>query len=162
MTKARPCNSRKSDGTPCQAPAVAGCDRCFFHDPGLSAARAEASKAGGKTRAKALAVIEQVSLAVNTPDTELRSAKDVTSLLSATIDQVRRGQVAPKVGSTVGYLASILLKALEQRLLEEQVNILEQVVQGQSHRRSTAFDLPLFEEEPTLELTTETGGKDDG
>lgn len=162
MTKARPCNSLKSDGTPCQAPAVAGFDQCFFHDPGLSAARAEASKAGGRTRAKALSVVDTVSLAVSTPDTQLRTVGDVANLLSDTIDQVRRGEVAPKVGSTVGYLAGILLKALEQRLLEEQVNILGQVVQGQAHRRFTAFDSPLFEEKPMLEFRTETGGQDDG
>ena len=161
MTKARPCNSRKADGSPCQAPAVAGFDQCFFHDPGLSAARAEASKAGGKARARALAVVDTVSLAVNTPDTELRTVKDVASLLSDTIDQFRRGKIAPKVGSTVGYLASILLKALDQRLLEEQVNILGQVVHGQAHRRFTAFDSPLFEEEPALS-PTETGGESDG
>ena len=49
-------------------------------------------------------------------------------LLAATINQVRRGDLDPKVANTVGYLAGMLLKALDAGALEDRLLALERVV----------------------------------
>jgi hypothetical protein len=46
-------------------------------------------------------------------------------LLGESINQVRRGQIDPRVSNAVGYLASILLGALQQGPLEERIERLE-------------------------------------
>ena len=60
-----------------------------------------------------------------TPDNPLRSTTDVSTLLSESINQVRRGQLDPRVANAVGYLASILLNALDQGLVEERLSRVE-------------------------------------
>ena len=46
-------------------------------------------------------------------------------LLGESINQVRRGQLDPRVANAVGYLASMLLGALQQGPLEERLQRLE-------------------------------------
>ena len=41
------------------------------------------------------------------------------------VEQVRRGQLAPRVATAVGYLSNILLSALQQGPLEERLQRLE-------------------------------------
>ena len=41
------CKTRRSDGQPCHAPALAGTDYCFWHDPHRRAARRDAARRGG-------------------------------------------------------------------------------------------------------------------
>ena len=64
-------------------------------------------------------------LAVDTPDNPLRNTQDVSTLLAESINQVRRGQLDPRVANSVGHLASILLGALQQGPLEERLARLE-------------------------------------
>jgi hypothetical protein len=52
---------------------------------------------------------------------------DVTALLAQTINQVRCGSVDSKTGNAVGYLASVLLKALQQGDIEARLQALEAV-----------------------------------
>ena len=76
----------------------------------------------------------------NTPDHRLETLADVISPLGETINQVRRGDVDPRVSNAVGYLTNVLLKALEQGNLEERLNALEAIVNNQSHPSSSLFD----------------------
>jgi hypothetical protein len=62
---------------------------------------------------------------LETPDNPLRNTQDVSVLLGESINQVRRGQLDPRVANAVGYLASILLAALQQGPLEERLQRLE-------------------------------------
>ena len=114
----RHCRHKRSDGEKCRANATARSGFCFFHDPDRAADRLEAQRAGG-LRNKAS------SLSANTPDRDLKNAGDVIALLGTTINQVRRGQVDPRVANSVGYLSGILLKALEVGALERRVSDLE-------------------------------------
>jgi hypothetical protein len=47
------------------------------------------------------------------PNPELRSPEDVTRLLQETVGQVRRGELAPAVANSIGYLGSIALRSFE-------------------------------------------------
>jgi hypothetical protein len=99
-------------------------EQCFFHDPATAATRAAARKAGG---AKGKAVV----LLADTPNAPLDTVGDVVLLLGTTVNQVRRGELDPKVANAVGYLTGILLKALEVGEVERRLEAVESIV---SHR----------------------------
>lgn len=120
----RQCRWVKADGTPCQANALLGSDYCFFHDPDKAGEREAAQRAGGR-------VGKVAALPPDTPDASLSSMADVVTFLGRTINQVRRGELDPKVANAVGYLAATLLRALEQGDIEKRLAELEAVVKGQ-------------------------------
>ena len=84
------------------------------------AERGRARQAGGVARSRVPAVLPG-----DTQELPLRNTSDVCALLAESINQVRRGQLDPRVGNAVGYLASILLGALQQGPLEERLCRLE-------------------------------------
>ncbi len=120
------CRQVKTDGTACQATARTGASYCFFHDPEVAAERTAARRAGGLQRSQ-----KAVILPLESPDLPLRDVADVAGLLAITINQVRRGQLDPRVANAVGYLSGILLKAIEIGGIEERLATLEQVVRSQ-------------------------------
>ena len=75
------------------------------------------------------------TLPTNAPDVKVEDGADVVKLLGATINQVRRGEIDPRVGNSVGYLANIVLAATGQRELESRIAELESLVKN---RRQSA------------------------
>ena len=129
-TLTRHCAAITADGTPCEARPVVNGDLCFFHNPASASARDAARRLGGQERNRRAAV-----LAADTPDRPLISVADVIALLGDTINQVRRGELDPRVANCVGYLAAPLLRALEQGHLEVRLATLEAVM-----RRAASVD----------------------
>jgi len=70
------------------------------------------------------------TLSSDTPNAKIKSADDVVGLLSETINQVRRGEVDPKIANAVGYLSGIILRAREQGDIEERIVELETAVKS--------------------------------
>src|SRR5205085_8511254 len=93
-------------------------DYCFFHCPTVATERNQARRAGGCRNKAAV-------LPPSAPDCPLRGAEDVVIFIADSINQVRRGQLDPRVGNAVGYLSSVLLKALETGNLERRLSDLE-------------------------------------
>ena len=120
-TPKKSCTATKGDGTACGAAALPGRSFCFFHDPAKAAARRQAQSAGGQAN-------KMATLPANAPEVEIYDSADVVTLLCQTINQVRRGQIDPRVGNTVGYLANIILAATGQRELETRIAELETLV----------------------------------
>ena len=116
------CEKLKSNGQKCRAMAMAGSQHCFFHDPSAAEARKAAQREGGQANGPAV-------LPADVADVPLHSGKDVAAFLAETINQVRKGRVSPKIASTVGYLSSLLMKALDTTDLEERLAKVEQVLQ---------------------------------
>jgi hypothetical protein len=114
------CQFRKKDGKRCGANAQPSNGLCVFHDPARSSEGRRARRAGGITRSR-LAVV----LPADTPDHPLGNSTEVSPLLSDSINRLRRGQLDPRVADGLGYLASVLLRALEQGPLEERIARLE-------------------------------------
>ena len=114
------CKFRKKDGKGCGADAQSGKTMCIFHDPTRAADGRRARRMGGINRSRTAAV-----LPVDAPDNPLRNTQDVSTLLAESINQVRRGELDPRVANSVGHLASILLGALQQGPLEERLARLE-------------------------------------
>jgi hypothetical protein len=119
----RKCEFQKRDGQRCGADAQSDKTMCVFHDPAKAAAGRRARRLGGINRSQPAA-----SLPSETPDHPLNSVRDVSILLGHSINQVRRGQLAPRVATAIGYLAGILLGALQQGPLEERLQRLEETL----------------------------------
>jgi len=132
------CTKTKADGTICRANARTGSAFCFFHDPAVAKQRMAARKAGGIERSKKAAVLPS-----SLPDVPLKSVQDVVALLAATINQVRKGQVDPRISNAVGYLAGILLKGMEQGDTEKRLVELETIINGRRERPGSIFDADL-------------------
>lgn len=116
----RKCEFQKKNGQRCGADAQSAKTLCVFHDPAKAAAGRKARRLGGINRSQTAA-----ALPAETPDHPLNDVRDVSLLLGQSINQVRRGQIAPRVATAVGYLAGILLSALQQGPLEERLQRLE-------------------------------------
>src|SRR5262249_43448899 len=116
----RKCDVYKKDGNKCTADAQTGKDVCVFHDPAKATEVRRARRAGGRRRSQGAAVLHR-----QTPDHPLRNTIEVSELLAASINQVRRGELDPRVANSLGYLAGVLLRSLEQGPLEERMARLE-------------------------------------
>jgi len=117
------CQFRKKDGSRCGANAQATNGLCVFHDPAKAADGRRARRAGGISRSRVATVLPH-----DTPDHPLGNTNDVSALLGDSINRLRRGELDPKVANAMGYLASVLLRALEQGPLEERLAKLESVL----------------------------------
>jgi hypothetical protein len=115
------CHAVRRAGGRCTANAMAGSKFCFFHDPSMASRRTEARRAGGRKNKAAV-------LSANLPDSPLKNVADVVSLLAATLNQVRRGELDPKFANCIGYLSGILIKALETEDIEARIASLEQAI----------------------------------
>ena len=101
---------------------------CYFHDPTKESQREDASRSGGQARA--------ARVLPDAPMMRLASSSDVAVLLGKTINQVRRGQLDPRRANAVGYLASILLRALEQGRVEDTLFAILAALRKQPRPRS--------------------------
>lgn len=115
------CRVLKLDGSLCQAAALSGKDFCFFHDPAKAEARRDAQSLGGRQN-------RMKTLDATTPDVKVEDSQDVVRLISETINQVRKGQIDPRVANAVGYLANVLIRAVDQGEMEKRLDELEALV----------------------------------
>ena len=136
------CEGVKPNGGKCHARRVAGSSYCFFHDPEKEAEREAAQRAGGLRNKVAV-------LSSTTPDARLLDARDVVKLLAETINQVRRGEVDPKVANAVGYLGGLLTKAIRETEIESRLANLEAAHKPQPVKPE--FNLDKDEEEFSLD-----------
>lgn len=134
------CEARCRDGSACEAQVGDGERFCFFHDPERARQLAEGRTRGGQSRSRPRATLD-----ADTTPVAVSSVKDVCSLISTTIHDVRTGRLDPKVANTVGYLASVLVRALEVGELEERLAMLEAAAR-RSSGPTGAFNLDLPDE----------------
>jgi hypothetical protein len=116
MQVSNKCQTLTKEGRPCEADCQSGKDLCVFHDPAKQSDGHRARRAGGLARSNPARV-----LPADAPDVQLGTCRDVCNLLAETVSQVRRGELDSRAANTIGYLSGILLKALEQGLLEERL-----------------------------------------
>ena len=99
------CRGMSKAGKVCRSPATRS-GRCFWHDPERSEdeKRAAASKGGLMSRPATLP---------DAPDIRLRSPDGCMAILEETASQVRRGELAPNIANSIGYLVSVAVKVVE-------------------------------------------------
>ena len=117
------CQAVKPDGSRCQAAALRGSRFCFFHDPDKASERRAAQAYGGSQN-------RMKTLDADAPDVKVADCHDVVALVSETINQVRKGQIDPRVANAVGYLANVMIKAIEQGELEGRLADLERLTKA--------------------------------
>jgi hypothetical protein len=117
------CRSRKKDGARCSADAQSGKDVCVFHDPERVEDGRRARRAGGINSGRAVAV-----LSPDTPEHPLAKPADVSTLLAASVNQLRRGELDPRIATAIGYLASVQLRSFDQGRLEERLAKIEEAL----------------------------------
>ena len=105
--------------------------------PIFAGRRAEAQRTGGSRNKPAV-------LPCETLDHPLKTVANVAELLAGAINQVRRGQLDPRVGNTLGFLAATLLKALETGSLEARLSALEAATKDR-RQEECLFDNEEFE-----------------
>jgi hypothetical protein len=149
---AKKCQFGKKNGERCGADAQAGKNLCIFQDPERANSRHRARQAGGFRRSQVAAVLPS-----DTPDHPLGDTNQVSALLADSINQLRRGKLDPRVANAMGYLASVLLKALDQRL-EERLAHLEAVIPGKGETESEAFEFRPAKEAKHEESSTARPG----
>jgi len=110
------CDFRKKNGSRCEANAQPSNGLCVFHDPSRAADGRRARKAGGIRRSQGTRALPR-----DTPDHALSNTKEVSAFLAESINQLRRGELDARIANGLGYLTSILLRALEQGPVEERL-----------------------------------------
>lgn len=133
MNKGRPippfaskCSAAARDGRPCRARPVKGTDRCVLHTPARASAVHEA---GGRARAaKVLSEVEAATI-------QLADQKAVPASVEFLAQAVLTGRVDAHIGSTVGYLASIAVRAADSADLAVRLEALEEALKA---RRNVA------------------------
>jgi hypothetical protein len=125
--KSKNCSATKRDQSNCQAPALPGSQFCFFHDPAKAEKRRQAQAEGGRQN-------RMKTLEDSVPEVKVEDCGDAIALISATINQVRKGQIDPRVANSIGFLANILIKALERDKLEARIEQLEALLKVQTPR----------------------------
>jgi hypothetical protein len=111
------CESVTRNGRACHAKPIAGARFCFFHEPTVAPERSAARKRGGRNKF-------QVPTR-DAPRVSLNNAGELRRLIETTINEVRRGEIPPKAGSVIGFLATIGLKVIETHDLERRIADLE-------------------------------------
>jgi len=119
------CNALKRNGSQCQAAPLPQSTHCFFHDPCKAAERREAQSSGGRMN-------RMKTLDAETPNAKIQDCRDALALISDTINQVRKGQIDPRVANSIGYLATIAIRSFERNDFETRVEKLEQVINSRS------------------------------
>ncbi len=128
------CLQKTDDGEICKAPVMHDSDFCFFHNPEVTEERSAARRAGGIERSKVAVLPLGIS------DLPLSTSQEVVRLLAETINQVRKGQIDPRISNAVGYLSGILLKGLEQSDVEKRIGALESVIKNRQLDEPSLFD----------------------
>ena len=133
------CSAKNESGKRCGAWSAAGRDKCALHlDP------ERAAEIGSKHRRRA--TFPHPSNASDLPHRPLKSMGDVGELLEETINRVRQSPFDLRAANSIGFLAGILLKALDQRI-EERLAHLEAVMTNRG-AETEAFDFRPAKEPP--------------
>ena len=107
------CQAKTKAGRQCAAPAVRGGMYCALHnDP------ERAAELGRKGGMKSRRTYEANEWEGSAP----RNASDVKNLLAEVMAETRAGRMDPKLGTTLGYLGTSLLKAIETSNIEERLH----------------------------------------
>jgi hypothetical protein len=122
------CAHSMPDDRKCKAPIIGGSKFCFFHDPEKKPQRDAARSSGGRKNRPA-------ALPPGSPSIQLRTSDEVMALIEASVNEVRRGEIDPKVANAIACLISLQIRLLDHRL-EERMAALERIVGSRSREKA--------------------------
>jgi Family of unknown function (DUF5763) len=118
------CKAKKKSGERCRAIAIES-GLCALHaDP---ARAAELGRRSGRARRR-VQRSGQAEPELRPP----RTAEQVRDVLGQAMSEVRARRLEPKIASTMGYLASVMLKSIETSDIAERVAALESTLKNTS------------------------------
>src|SRR5438552_2766730 len=98
-----PCTALTKKGDPCSAAPIHGTDLCSLHTPGRAT---DMGKVGGKQK-------RRTRSEVPTEIPKLETVEDVKRFLAQLAIDVRMRKVESRLATSLGYLCTSLLKAIE-------------------------------------------------
>lgn len=124
------CELVKPDGERCGAPAMAGANYCYLHNPAIDADEKRAAQVRG-------GLTHRAAVAEPLPALPIAGPGDVITLLGDTVNRVRAGELDPRVANCLGVLAGHLLKAFEIAQTATRIEKIERIIleRGVSVRR---------------------------
>lgn len=120
MQKMRKCKYILKNGNQCRATPQKNSDFCYFHNPSTNNEHFLSSKKGGSTKKKR--IINSLEFI------RLEESKDVVTLLTKTIQELRGEKIDVRVANAIGHLSNILLKAYELTSINSKVDELKSVL----------------------------------
>jgi len=125
----KPCTATNRDGSPCNGYAVTDSDYCFHHDPARAAQRLLARSKGGRARhGRHIGPVGQTGPVRLAEPVALNTMTDVAALLQDAINTTLQLENSIHRARTVGYLAGLLMKALDFSTLEERLTQVERAL----------------------------------
>ena len=118
---AKKCKATRKDGKPCEGWAGANSEYCFAHDPALAAERKAARSKGGHARHG-----RRITTQGSNEPAGIATVADVVDLLGRAINDTLALENSIARGRCLGYLAGVVVKALEASELEMRVTALEE------------------------------------
>ena len=118
---AEQCIFIKKEGKRCGGYSVEGSSYCINHEPRMQEKKLEAVRNGGAASSYEKLELALPAMVINTP-------ADVVGAAVQTVNEVRTGQLPPKVASTIGYLLGVVLKAFEVANLDQRVEMIESIL----------------------------------
>ena len=105
----------------CKAKALKNDEYCYFHSETTKDQRAKSSKKGGSRKR------------TNIADIEIDSVADLKQILADAINDLRRSKVGV-VGRTraIGYLAGVMIEAIDKSDIEARIDALERKFEAES------------------------------
>lgn len=131
VNKPGTCTHRKKDGLPCKAPALAGKVVCAFHSAEHKEAFQRGRVEGGSVRAA-------TTLPADTPPLPLATAGDVLTAMAECYNLIRVGKLGVREGNALALIGGTLLRAVEARQLESELDDLRKQVNEMAGNRRRA------------------------
>ncbi len=118
MVTQRQCKALTKAGAPCRMPPRVDSDYCWNHDRSVMTERAEARRRGGHNRRRRTGACPT--------SCDLRDIPAVQALLERAVSDTLAQENSIARNRSLGYLASLAMRAIESRLLEERVEAVEE------------------------------------
>lgn len=122
------CSFIKKDLKRCKAYAITGSMYCLSHNMEMRDAKHEAVQKGGQAES-------YKKLDLKLPPFEITQPADVTKAIVQTINELRDGQLPPRIANTVGYLLGIALKAFEVSEIDDKIEAIDRIILERKTRK---------------------------
>ncbi len=115
---ARRCNAIRRDGRRCTSPVVLSSGFCFAHDPARRDDAIAGRRAGGRGRSTVARRRRQLS----------PRAAAICDRLEPLLDELRRGEIDPRVATAMASVAKTLVQLESTAGLDERLRVLESLL----------------------------------
>jgi hypothetical protein len=105
----------------CKAPVLKNDEYCYFHSPNTKEQRQKSARRGGNRKK------------INVDYVPIETVEDIKRLIAETINELRASPTENRISKAraIGYLASVLIDAIEKSDLESRMSELEKLLTTQ-------------------------------